>query len=220
MPVGVFPVLKLSVLFVKQISKPLAKVLVSQAKNSHVFRTYVIIPPAQFYHWLEVKTKMYVMNLGKPTKVAKLNEAMAIELGASLLSEIIIFGVAGGCLMLEYSRQTAKEAKKEEIRQIQMKKFTDDIQILHNTTLQQKAHIQYLTSAIDELANHGGHKLQTPKPILQANNNNDSLNDNNNVSSSKNSKSKTETNIDNKDRSLINRAIEDINKNLKVDTLK
>lgn len=47
MPVGVFPVLKLSVLFVKQISKPLAKFLVNQAKNHPFFRTYIIIPPAQ-----------------------------------------------------------------------------------------------------------------------------------------------------------------------------
>lgn len=47
MVVGVFPALKLGVLFVKQISKPLAKFLVNQAKNHPVFRTYFIIPPAQ-----------------------------------------------------------------------------------------------------------------------------------------------------------------------------
>lgn len=47
MPVGVFPVLKLSVLFIKQISKPLAKFLVNQAKSHPVFRTYIIVPPAQ-----------------------------------------------------------------------------------------------------------------------------------------------------------------------------
>lgn len=47
MAVGVFPAFKLGVLFVKQISKPLAKFLVSQAKAHPLFRTYVIIPPAQ-----------------------------------------------------------------------------------------------------------------------------------------------------------------------------
>lgn len=47
MAVGVFPALKLGVLFIKQISKPLAKMLVTQAKNHAVFRTYFIIPPAQ-----------------------------------------------------------------------------------------------------------------------------------------------------------------------------
>ncbi|EZA60655.1 hypothetical protein DMN91_007551 [Ooceraea biroi] len=167
MPVGVFPALKLGVLFVKQISKPLAKFLVNQAKNHPLFRTYIIIPPAQFYHWTEVKAKMYVMNLGKPTKVAKLNEAMAIELGANLIGEVIIFSVAGACLILEYNRQSTKEAKKEEIRQMQIQKFTDDIQALHTVTLQQESQIHYLQSAINELAKHTKHKIQTPSPVSQ-----------------------------------------------------
>lgn len=172
------------------------------------------------YHWAEVKTKMYVMNLGKPTKVAKLNEAMAIELGASLMSEVIIFGVAGGCLILEYNRQTIKEAKKEEIRQMQILKFTDDIQALHNTTLQQEARIHYLQSAIKELASHTRHKLQTPEPTLQISDNNDSLNDSNNKSKNKsNSKSGTEVNTESKDRSLIEQAITYYNKDLRTDKL-
>jgi len=103
------------------------------------------------------------MNLGKPTKVAKLNETMAIELGASLMGELIIFSVAGACIIFEYNRQVTKETKKEEVRQMQIQKFTDDIQALHNTTLQQEAQIHYLQSAINELARHTKHKL--PEPI-------------------------------------------------------
>ncbi|XP_070158717.1 optic atrophy 3 protein homolog [Polyergus mexicanus] len=206
MPIGVFPALKLGVLFIKQISKPLAKFLVTQAKSHPIFRTYFIIPPAQFYHWAEVKAKMYIMNLGKPTKVAKLNETMAIELGANLMGELIIFGVAGGCVILEYNRQVAKEAKKEELRQMQIQKFTDDIQALHNTTLQQEARIHYLQSAIGELARHTKHKL--PEPVLQQiNNNDDSLEDNMKKSSNKNSKNITETDTESESRSLIERAI-------------
>ncbi|CAB0043714.1 unnamed protein product [Trichogramma brassicae] len=151
MVVGVFPALKLGVLLFKQISKPLAQVIVNRAKNHPVFRTYFIIPPAQFYHWAEVKCKMYLMNLGKPTKVAKLNEQMAIELGASLMGEVIIFSVAGGCLMFEYNRQVAKEAKKEELRQMQIQKFVDDIQALYETTVKQDAELKYLQMSLEEL---------------------------------------------------------------------
>jgi len=39
---------------------------------------------------------MWSMNLGRPVSVAKLNENMAIELGAELLGEGIIFTVAAG----------------------------------------------------------------------------------------------------------------------------
>lgn len=172
MAIGVFPALKLGVLFVKQISKPLAKFIVNQAKNHPVFRTYFIIPPAQFYHWAEVKTKMYLMNLGKPTKVAKLNENMAIELGASLMGEVIIFSVAGGCLILEYNRQVAKEAKKEELRLKQIQQFTDGIEFLNNVTAQQAAEIKYLRTAIQDLSKHTRHKLpQIPSPTSDINGN-------------------------------------------------
>lgn len=227
MPVGVFPALKLGVLFIKQISKPLAKFLVNQAKSHEIFRTYIIMPPAQckylfipfinsiikyncqlfiVYHWAEVKAKMYIMNLGKPTKVAKLNESMAIDLGASLMSEMIIFGVAGGCVILEYNRQVMKEAKKEEVRQMQVQKFTDDIQALYNTTLQQEARIHYLQSAINELARHTKHKL--PEPVLQQiSNSNNSLEDNIKKNPNKDNKSTTEINTESESRSLIERAV-------------
>lgn len=157
------------------------------------------------YHWAEVKAKMYIMNLGKPTKVAKLNETMAIELGANLMGELIIFGVAGGCVILEYNRQVAKETKKEELRQMQIQKFTDDIQALYNTTLQQEARIHYLQSAIGELARHTKHKL--PEPVLQQISNNDNSLEDNMKKSNKNSKNTTEAKTESENRSLIERAI-------------
>ncbi|XP_011500931.1 PREDICTED: putative OPA3-like protein CG13603 [Ceratosolen solmsi marchali] len=157
MAVGIFPALKLGVLFIKQISKPLAQIIVAHAKNHPVFRAYFIIPPAQLYHWAEVKTKMYLMNLGKPTKIAKLNEQMAIELGANLVGEVIIFSVAGGCLVLEYNRQVAKEAKREEMRQQQLQKFTDDIEALYQMTLKQETELKYLHNSLYNLKKETRH---------------------------------------------------------------
>ncbi|KAF3430846.1 hypothetical protein E2986_08842 [Frieseomelitta varia] len=163
MVVGVFPALKLGVLFVKQISKPIAKFLVNQAKNHPVFRTYFIIPPAQFYHWAEVNAKI------KPTKVAKLNETMAIELGANLMGEVIIFSVAGGCLILEYNRQVAKEAKKEEARLQQIQLFTNDIKNLNQITSEQESEIQYLHEVIQEIAKHMKYEIVAKPRVKETN---------------------------------------------------
>ncbi|XP_063705098.1 putative OPA3-like protein CG13603 isoform X2 [Culicoides brevitarsis] len=113
MVVGAFPAAKLGVLAMKQISKPIANVLKTRAKNSPFFRTYICMPPAQFYNWMEVKTRMWAMNLGKPTVVPTLNEAQAIELGANLLGEFVIFTIGAGLLILEYTRSSRKEAMKE-----------------------------------------------------------------------------------------------------------
>ncbi|XP_055380977.1 putative OPA3-like protein CG13603 isoform X2 [Condylostylus longicornis] len=114
MVVGAFPAAKLGVLAIKQISKPLANIIKDRAKKTPFFSKYVCMPPAQFYNWVEVKTKMWAMNLGKPVKVPQLTEAMAIELGANLLGEFIIFTIGAGLLIFEYMRQSSKEAKKEE----------------------------------------------------------------------------------------------------------
>ncbi|XP_063865318.1 putative OPA3-like protein CG13603 isoform X2 [Scylla paramamosain] len=119
MAVG-FPLAKLGALVIKQVSKPLANLAKNRAKNSHFFRTYVLMPPAQFYHWCEVRLKMYVMNLGKSgqkTTIPKLSEEAAIELGGNLLGEGVIFSIAVAILGFEVSRQKEKEKKKEEAEQ-------------------------------------------------------------------------------------------------------
>lgn len=58
----------------------------------------------EVYNWCEVQTKMWILNLGKPVNIPVLNEAMAIELGANLLGEGIIFIIAAGILVAEYNR--------------------------------------------------------------------------------------------------------------------
>lgn len=102
-------------LALKQIAKPIANIIKARAKQSLFFRKYVCMPPAQFYNWVEVKTKMWALNLGKPTAVPQLTEAMAIELGANLLGEVIIFVVGAGVLVLEFHRQSKKETLKEQM---------------------------------------------------------------------------------------------------------
>ncbi|XP_067123611.1 uncharacterized protein [Centruroides vittatus] len=113
MVAGAFPIAKLATLAIRQISKPLSNRIKNKAKSSHFFRTYICMPPAQLYHWLEVNVKMRILNLGKPADVPKLNESMAIELGAELLGETIIFGIAALTIVAEYIRQSLKEKDKE-----------------------------------------------------------------------------------------------------------
>jgi uncharacterized coiled-coil protein SlyX len=110
MVAGAFPLIKLGALAVRQIAKPIANALKNRAKNSAFFRNYICMPPAQAYHWMEVNVKMKMLGLGKPTQVQKLNEAMAIELGAELLGETIIFLSAVGTIAAEYIRQSRKSA--------------------------------------------------------------------------------------------------------------
>ncbi|CAG9565500.1 unnamed protein product [Danaus chrysippus] len=142
MVVGAFPIAKLSVLLIKQISKPIANICKERAKNNPFFRTYVCMPPAQFYNWCEVKAKMWILNLGKPVNIPVLSQEMAIELGANLLGETVIFVIGAGLLVIEYNRQSKKEAAKEAKREEELKHITRTITDLYFTVQHQQTQLR------------------------------------------------------------------------------
>ncbi|XP_012616891.1 optic atrophy 3 protein isoform X2 [Microcebus murinus] len=112
MVVGAFPMAKLLYLGVRQVSKPLANRIKEAARRSEFFKTYICLPPAQLYHWVEMRAKMRIMGLNAQA-IKPLNEDAAAELGAELLGEAIIFVTAGSCLILEYWRLQLQHRRKE-----------------------------------------------------------------------------------------------------------
>uniref|UniRef100_A0A069DQ88 OPA3-like protein CG13603 n=1 Tax=Panstrongylus megistus TaxID=65343 RepID=A0A069DQ88_9HEMI len=151
MVVAAFPAAKLGTLLIRQVSKPIATYVKERAKKHPFFRKYICMPPAQFYNWCEVKMKMWIFNLGKPTEIPNLNETMAIELGANLLGESIIFTIAAAILFLEYSRQVRKEAAKEEARKAEISTISYTIQELYFQAERQDAQIRELMRSVGDL---------------------------------------------------------------------
>ncbi|XP_075581573.1 optic atrophy 3 protein [Pelecanus crispus] len=113
MVAGAFPLAKLLTLGARQLSRPLAARIKAGARASPFFRHYVCLPPAQLYHWVEMRAKMRLMGF-RGAAIKPLNEEAAAELGAELLGEAIVFGVGGLCLYLEYSRQAGQTRRREE----------------------------------------------------------------------------------------------------------
>lgn len=148
---GAFPAAKLGALLLRQISKPIANFVKERAKQSPVFRSYVCMPPAQFYNWCEVKMKMYFMNLGTVGKVKPLSEAMAIDLGSNILGEGIIFLVGAAVLLFEYNRQVRKEQVKEEMRLREQEDLLSTIRDLDLMSEQHSAELRRLTYLVDDL---------------------------------------------------------------------
>ncbi|XP_037953143.1 putative OPA3-like protein CG13603 [Teleopsis dalmanni] len=151
MVIGAFPAAKLGILAIKQISKPVANVIKANAKQSPTFRKYICMPPAQFYNWVEVKTKMWALNLGRPVTVPPLNEAMAIELGANLLGEFIIFAIGAGLLILEYARQSKNEYKKQETQKQDRAALVTQLSEMGFRLERQDAQIRELTRALADV---------------------------------------------------------------------
>ena len=68
------------------------------------------------YHWLEVNVRLRVMGLRKgitTTKVEKLNEESAVNLGAEILGEFTTYSICALILALEMNRQGIKKEKLE-----------------------------------------------------------------------------------------------------------
>ncbi|XP_025419134.1 putative OPA3-like protein CG13603, partial [Sipha flava] len=158
---GAFPAAKLGALLLRQVSKPIANFVKERAKQSPVFRSYVCMPPAQFYNWCEVKMKMYFMNLGTAGKVKPLSETMAIELGSNLLGEGIIFFVAAVLLLFEYNRQVRKEQAKEDARLQDQEDLSNAIRNLDLMSEQHSAEIRRLTYLVDDLISKVNSKSST-----------------------------------------------------------
>ncbi|EEB18446.1 conserved hypothetical protein [Pediculus humanus corporis] len=144
-------VAKLGFLLLRTLSKPIANTCKERAKQSPIFRKYICLPPAYFYNWCEVKTKMWILNLGQPVQVPPLNEAMAIELGANLLGEGILFTVAAAVLIIEYARQSAKQAAKDKEQEEEMNRLHTTIRDLNFQMESQQAQIKGLFRHVYEL---------------------------------------------------------------------
>ncbi|KAK5648604.1 hypothetical protein RI129_003496 [Pyrocoelia pectoralis] len=110
--------LKLGSILVNQISKPLTYLLVAEAKKSAFFRNYACLPCARLFHWGEVKTKMWLLRFGTAVQISVLNEAQATELGASLISEMIVFSIISGVAINEFVRMKHRDAKKKEEKRL------------------------------------------------------------------------------------------------------
>lgn len=113
-------------------------------------------------NWWEVRAKMLSLNLGKPINVQPLNEAMAIELGANLLGEVIIFAVGAGVLILEYVRSSKKETTKEETLLQEKRELKATLRELQFQAERQDAQIRELQRILAEVES----KTWLPKNIF------------------------------------------------------
>uniref|UniRef100_A0A6G1S9R9 Optic atrophy 3 n=1 Tax=Aceria tosichella TaxID=561515 RepID=A0A6G1S9R9_9ACAR len=153
-----FPLLKLGVMAIRQISKPFANHLKTRAKESHFFRTRICMPPAQFYHWCEVNIKARLLNLSSPKEVVKLNEQAAIDLGSELIGDLFMFSIGAAAVIAEYTRQSRKSAEEKavlEARLSQIENNTNSLVVLRSDL---ETRIAQIETSLDDLK-----KLVTPE---------------------------------------------------------
>lgn len=112
------PMIKLGGLVVRTLTKPLAKVVKSRSKV-HPGLNYVCNQLGQGQHRLMIKFHMGFRGIQK-YNIKDIPEDQAVEKGADLIGEIMIFSVAVAVASYEYTRSSAKskeaERKNEELK--------------------------------------------------------------------------------------------------------
>ncbi|KAH8268083.1 hypothetical protein KR018_012638 [Drosophila ironensis] len=112
MVIGSFPVGKVVIFGVKRVCGPISKALLYFGKTVPAFRKIVIQPPGQLYHNVEIRSKMRMLHLKQPRSIPPLTDAQATQLGANILSEVIVVFIGLGLIYYEISNQMKKDAKK------------------------------------------------------------------------------------------------------------
>ncbi|XP_011200909.1 putative OPA3-like protein CG13603 [Bactrocera dorsalis] len=154
------PVFKLGMLAVRQLSKYVANFIKQKAKDNRIFREYICIPPAQWYNRMETRTMMWTMKMGKPTNIKPLSEAAAIDLGASMLGEFVLFLICGAAVVSEVSRQMRSERRKRDEKIQAAINLTNNILKMEATIEHQEQYIQEIRKALRSL----GKDIKVPKP--------------------------------------------------------
>ncbi|KZS14585.1 OPA3 protein [Daphnia magna] len=85
---------------------------------------------------------MWAMNLGKAVEIPKLNEAMAIELGGTLLGEGIIFITGAVLVTAEVVRRNKKDAALEQARRNEMESILDRLRDMEIESSRQDAQLR------------------------------------------------------------------------------
>lgn len=100
---------KLSLVVVKQISKPIAAFVKREAKQ-HPMLSYPLEVAGGMTHRLQINLTRIVLGKGMLSRgsiatLAPLTKEHAVELGAELLGESVIFGIVGATVAFEVVRQ-------------------------------------------------------------------------------------------------------------------
>lgn len=91
----VFPAAKLLTVALRQLSKPMAQYMQRRAQNSDVFKGLCVGLASRYNNVEQRIVNRFYGRSNKAATIRKLNEAKAIELGATVFGEFFIFGIAG-----------------------------------------------------------------------------------------------------------------------------
>ena len=149
--IGSFPLVRLLFQVVYRIARPFANELVLRAQKNIMFREYLCIPLGRTIHWMDIKVRVRMLNLGRLNLVPKIDDKKAMDLGAQLLLEIIVLIIFSLIVIYQYNESVEKEEKKETKRKNDIEELTKDINQIECAINKNKTHMTELNMLLDSM---------------------------------------------------------------------
>ena len=149
--VGSFPLVRLLFQVVYRIARPFANEMVLRAQKNVIFREYLCIPLGRTIHWMDIKVRMRILNLGKLNLVPKIDDKKAMDLGAQLLLEVIVIIIFSVIVIYQYNESVEKEEKKDEKRKDHIKEVEENIKEIEHAVNDNKRQITALHNLLNSI---------------------------------------------------------------------
>ncbi|CAI5726972.1 unnamed protein product [Peronospora destructor] len=145
------PMIKLGGLVARTLTKPLARTIKARSK-AHPFLNFACFRLGQQVHCITMKLHMGFRDISSYT-IKPLPTDQAVEQGADLIGEIVVFSVALGVASLEYSRSAAstraKEAKQKEQQLQEKREMEERFEFLENQVTWLEDQLEEVTNIVD-----------------------------------------------------------------------
>ncbi|CAD5232044.1 unnamed protein product [Bursaphelenchus xylophilus] len=105
------PMVQVFMIMARQMSKPVADVVMRYGKSHPFFRDKILVPVGRGLVNLTTRLRMRSLGLGKPDALAPVSETAALEQASELVQQTVIFGYSVGVFAAYhfYSKANEKE---------------------------------------------------------------------------------------------------------------
>ena len=120
------------------------------------------------YNWLQMNVKMRVMGSTGKVQVTRLNEETAVELGAELIGEFVIYTVASAGIVAEYYRSSKKEQERQSFQDKSLEELQSKVKYLELNVEQQAAQLREVNRLVQSMrGTQTGNKTDSKTPSDQ-----------------------------------------------------
>ena len=148
---GSFPLIRLVFQVVYRVARPFANEMVLRAQKNVIFREYLCIPLGRAIHWMDIKVRMRILNLGKLNLVPKIDDKKAMDLGAQLLLEVIVIIIFSVIVIYQYNESVEKEEKKDEKRKEHFKEVEENINEIEQAVNDSNSQIKEVQNLLNSI---------------------------------------------------------------------